>query len=119
MRSWTLVPSVSLMRRHRQGCMIVEIQDYRAPRSKDKKTHEDKKVQEDVKQSENTRVVLWPNGETMWADLCILNQKLGNKWTDQEALGVEARILVFTVLVRGSYSILTPYLGRHFNPSMS
>ncbi|TFY54843.1 hypothetical protein EVG20_g9544 [Dentipellis fragilis] len=43
-----------------------------------------------------TRVVLRPNGESFWADLCLLNQKTGKKWTDQEALEVEARILVAT-----------------------
>ena len=40
------------------------------------------------------RVLLRPNSETLFADLCLLNQKAGNKWTDKDALEVEAKILV-------------------------
>ena len=41
-----------------------------------------------------TRVLLRPNSETLFADLCLLNQKTGNKWTDKDALEIEAKILV-------------------------
>ena len=40
------------------------------------------------------RVLLQPNGETLYADICRMSQKSGGVWTDQQALEVEARILV-------------------------
>jgi hypothetical protein len=64
--------------------MIVELLDYR-PRGKKEPI---------LERPEQTRVVLHPTTETLWADICLLNQKLGNKWTDREALDIEARILV-------------------------
>lgn len=70
---------------HFPGCMIVELKDYRPPKSKDPT----------LEQPEVTRVVLHPNSETLWADLCSLNQRHGGKWTDQNVLEIEARILVF------------------------
>jgi transcription factor SPT20 len=62
-----------------QGCLIVELRDYR-PR-------------DNIDDFISSRVVLQPNSETMWADICHMNQKAGNKWTEQDALEVEARIL--------------------------
>ncbi|KAH9046551.1 Spt20 family-domain-containing protein [Lactarius hengduanensis] len=67
-------------------CMIVEIEEYRPPDEKDSKLPE-KTV---------ARVLLRPNSETLFADLCLLNQKSGGKWTDKDALEVEAKILLAT-----------------------
>lgn len=64
--------------------MIVELLDYRPQRNKE---HIPEKP-------ERTRAVLHPNSETLWADICSLNQRYGGKWTDKDALAVEARILV-------------------------
>ncbi len=64
--------------------MIVEIEEFKQSNSKDNKLPE-KTV---------ARVLLRPNSETLFADLCLLNQKAGNKWTDKDALEVEAKILV-------------------------
>lgn len=64
--------------------MIVELLDYRPQKAKDA----------DLTNPEQSRVVLTPTPETLWADICLLNQKAGSTWTDQEALEVEARILV-------------------------
>ena len=64
--------------------MIVELLDYRPLKSKDS----------ELADPERSRVVLRPNSETLWSDICLLNQKAGYTWTDQEALEVEARILV-------------------------
>lgn len=66
------------------GCMVVELLDYRPPKGKDPV----------LEKPEKTRVVLTPNQETFWTDLCLLNQKAGSAWTDRDALEVEARILV-------------------------
>lgn len=66
------------------GCMIVELLDYRPTRFKEPTPDK----------PERTRAVLHPNSETQWADICALNKKYGNKWTDQDALEVEARMLV-------------------------
>lgn len=60
--------------------MIVEIRDYRPD------------DQPDVFALH--RVLLQPNGETMYADICRMTQKSGSVWADQQALEVEARILV-------------------------
>lgn len=64
--------------------MIVELQDYRSSKNK----------REVLTTPETTRVVLRPNAETLWADVCLLNQRAGNTWTDHEALEIEARLLV-------------------------
>ncbi|KAJ7249507.1 Spt20 family-domain-containing protein [Mycena haematopus] len=69
------------------GCMIVELLDYR-PQQRNKETQPDR--------PEKTRVVLHPNAETLFADICSLNRKNGNKWTDRDALEVEARLLLAT-----------------------
>ncbi|KAJ7777188.1 Spt20 family-domain-containing protein [Mycena metata] len=69
------------------GCMIVELLDYR-PQQRNKETAPDK--------PERTRVVLHPNGETLFADICSLNRKNGNKWSDRDALAIEARLLLAT-----------------------
>ncbi|KAF8211129.1 Spt20 family-domain-containing protein [Mycena galopus ATCC 62051] len=69
------------------GCMIVELLDYR-PQQRIKETTSDK--------PERTRVVLHPNGETLFADICSWNRKYGNKWSDRDALEVEARLLLAT-----------------------
>ena len=74
--------------------MIVELLDYRPQKAKDAI----------LTNPERSRVVLTPSSETLWADICLLNQKAGNIWTDQEALEVEARILVrITTLSSGLY----------------
>ncbi|KAJ7036529.1 Spt20 family-domain-containing protein, partial [Mycena alexandri] len=69
------------------GCMIVELLDYR-PQQRNKEAAPDK--------PERTRVVLHPNGETLFADICSLNRKNGNKWSDRDALEIEARLLLAT-----------------------
>ena len=47
-----------------------------------------------LEKPERTRVVLHPNSETLWADICLLSQKAGNQWTDHDAVEIEARLLV-------------------------
>jgi transcription factor SPT20 len=68
------------------GCMVVELLDYRPQRSKEPA----------LKVPEKTRVVLHPNSETLWADICLMNRRNGSQWTDKDALEVEAKILVNT-----------------------
>lgn len=70
--------------------MIVEIEEFgqSQPNSTDN-SKESKPPEKTV-----TRVLLRPNSETLFADLCLLNQKAGGKWTDKDALDIEARILV-------------------------
>lgn len=63
--------------------MVVELLDYRPQQGK-----------EMPKMPQKTRVALHPNSETLWADLCSLNKQHGAKWTDMDALEVEAKILV-------------------------
>jgi hypothetical protein len=70
------------------GCMIVEIEEFSQLSAKDN-SKESKPLEKTV-----TRVLLRPNSETLFADLCILNQKAGGKWTDKDALEIEAKILV-------------------------
>ncbi|KAG6888748.1 hypothetical protein C0995_006219 [Termitomyces sp. Mi166 len=68
------------------GCMIVELLDYRPQRGKEPPPDK----------PERTRVVLHPNSETLWADICAMNHRFGGKWTDRDALEVEARLLLAT-----------------------
>ncbi|KAF8074624.1 Spt20 family-domain-containing protein [Lyophyllum atratum] len=68
------------------GCMIVELLDYRPQRNKEPT----------LERPERTRAVLHPNSETLWADICSLSQRSGSKWTDRDALEVEARLLLAT-----------------------
>jgi hypothetical protein len=70
------------------GCMIVQILDYRPQNHKDPV----------LERAEQTRVVLHPSSESLWADICSLNQRYGTKWTDMDALEVEARVLVSSPL---------------------
>ena len=62
----------------------MELLDYRPAKS----------TQPDLEQPERSRVVLSPNDESRWADICLLNQKADNSWTDADSLQVEARLLV-------------------------
>jgi len=68
--------------------MILEIEEYSQLNSTDN-SKESKLPEKAV-----TRVLLRPNSETLFADLCLLNQKTGGKWTDKDALEIEAKILV-------------------------
>lgn len=69
-----------------KGCLIVELIDFRPAKAKDP-ILENPDVQ---------RVVLRPNAETLWSDICSLNAKSGSTWTDAEALEVESKILLST-----------------------
>ncbi|KAI0832010.1 Spt20 family-domain-containing protein [Trametes gibbosa] len=69
-----------------EGCLIVELLDYRPTRSTDP----------ELEQPESSRVVLTPNDESRWADICLMNQKTGLSWTDAEAVELEARLLMTT-----------------------
>jgi transcription factor SPT20 len=64
----------------------VELLDYRPKRAKESA----------LGKPDRTRVVLHPNAETLWADICLLNQNQApeSKWSDRDALEVEARLLV-------------------------
>jgi len=84
--------------------MIVEIEEFKQVNSKD-----NSKETEPLEKT-TTRVLLRPNSETLFADLCLLNQKSGNKWTDKEALEIEAKILVRIVF---EPPVLPPQLYAH------
>ncbi|KAJ3523301.1 hypothetical protein NMY22_g11502 [Coprinellus aureogranulatus] len=45
---------------------------------------------------ERTRVILHPNPETLYADICSMNMKNGGTWTDRDALEVESKLLLAT-----------------------
>ncbi|KAF9219727.1 hypothetical protein BS17DRAFT_788681 [Gyrodon lividus] len=68
------------------GCMLVELLDYRPKRVKDLP----------LEKPEKSRVILHPSGETLWADLCLMNQRTGSKFTDPQVLELEAQILLHT-----------------------
>lgn len=69
------------------GCMIVELNDYRPKNPKDSPLDVPKQ----------SRTVLHPTAETLWSDLCMLNESTGRKMSDIDALQVEAEILVSRV----------------------
>ncbi|KAI6044449.1 Spt20 family-domain-containing protein [Pisolithus marmoratus] len=68
------------------GCMIVELLDYRPKRTKDPPPGK----------PELSRITLHPSNETLWTDLCLINQRHGSKFTDLDVLELEARILLHT-----------------------
>ncbi|KAG9309886.1 Spt20 family-domain-containing protein [Chiua virens] len=68
------------------GRMLVELLDYRPKKAKDPP----------LEKPERSRVTLHPNDETLWADLCLMNQRFGSKLTDPQVLEVEAQILLHT-----------------------
>lgn len=59
-----------------------------------------------------SRVVLHPNAETLWADICSLSQRLGGSMTDNDALELESKILVreFYSLLPNSVSYYSSWL---------
>lgn len=67
----------------------MQLLDYRPPKGKDPL------LEEPVR----SHVVLSPSGETIWQDICLLNQKAGSVWTDAETLEVEAQILVISSVI--------------------
>ncbi|EIW59818.1 uncharacterized protein TRAVEDRAFT_28817, partial [Trametes versicolor FP-101664 SS1] len=69
-----------------EGCLIVELLDYRPNRSTDP----------ELEQPEASRVVLTPNDESRWTDICLMNQKTGLTWTDADSIEIEARLLMAT-----------------------
>lgn len=78
-RSGTNLPSIFAI-----GCMVVELLDYRSFNLNEPPPEKPTR----------TRVILHPNSESLWADICSLNQKYGSKWTDEEAVEIEAKLLV-------------------------
>ncbi|KAF7770675.1 hypothetical protein Agabi119p4_6649 [Agaricus bisporus var. burnettii] len=65
------------------GCMIVELLDYRPQRNKEPTPEK----------PDRTRVVLHPNSETLWSDICSLNSKRGDKLSDLDAIDIESKII--------------------------
>lgn len=74
------------------GCLIVEIQDFRTPL----KVKERRLTDETKPQLETTRTVLYPTGESIWADICLMNAKAGGQWSDRDTIDIESKILVGT-----------------------
>ncbi|KZT34886.1 hypothetical protein SISSUDRAFT_1131519 [Sistotremastrum suecicum HHB10207 ss-3] len=66
-----------------EGRLIVELLDWRSPH----------RVKALVEKPESHRVVLHPNEETLWADICLLNSKRERKFTDREAIEIEAAVI--------------------------
>lgn len=64
--------------------MVVELLDYRPKKAKDPP----------LEKPDRSRVTLHPNDETLWGDLCLINQRNDSKLTDIDVLELEARILV-------------------------
>ena len=90
------------------GCMLVELLDYRPKRAKDPP----------LEKPERSRVTLHPNDETLWADLCLMNQRTGSKLADPQVLEVEAQILVCSVYLMLCRPNLVP-LVAHIPSSLS
>src|ERR1700733_2983608 len=94
--------------------MIVELLDYRPQRNKEPT----------LEKPERTRVVLHPNAETIWADICSLNQKHGGKGSDRDPMGAEARLLVrnlfpFVLWKKPLTSHPTANLARNFASALA
>lgn len=78
--------------------MLVELLDYRPQRSTDST----------LEKPDKTRVVLHPTPETLYADLVLLNQRQGNKWSDRDALKIEAAVVVgYLFIFQQSVNVLS------------
>lgn len=86
--------------------MIVEIEEFSQVNSTDN-SKESKPPEKAV-----TRVLLRPNSETLFADLCLLNQRTGGKWTDKDAVEFEAKILVRSLLLTHQCADLNDSLSQ-------
>ena len=73
--------------------MIVEILDFRPAKAKEPI----------LERPDRQRVVLRSNAETIWADICSMNEKAGSKWSDMDALKVEAKLLVRSTELMDNY----------------
>ncbi|KAG9122335.1 Transcription factor spt20 [Ceratobasidium sp. 392] len=73
------------------GCLIVEEHDHTSESSADPPSNPGK-----LKASQAKRIVLYPNGETLWADIGLMNARNGGTWTDQQAIEFEAKVLAAT-----------------------
>lgn len=71
------------------GCMIVELLDFRPARAREPL----------LDRPDKQRVVLRPNAETIWSDICAMNAKTGSTWSDMDALRLEEKLLVCLVLL--------------------
>ncbi|CAE6359522.1 unnamed protein product [Rhizoctonia solani] len=77
------------------GCLIVEEHDHTltTEETPSDPSSSDSKTKAQSNSAQKRRIVLYPNGETLWADISILNARNGNTWTDQQAIEFEAKIL--------------------------
>ncbi|KAI4294282.1 hypothetical protein K525DRAFT_213043 [Schizophyllum commune Loenen D] len=75
-----------------EGCLIVELIDYRPIASTSTSTSPNQSTTAPLV----TRVVLFPTPETVYTDICLLGARYGARWTDMDALEAEARILLAT-----------------------
>ncbi|CAE6508760.1 unnamed protein product [Rhizoctonia solani] len=78
------------------GCLIVEEHDHTLATeetSPSDPSPSDSKAKTQSNSAQKRRIVLYPNGETLWADISILNARNGNTWTDQQAIEFEAKVL--------------------------
>jgi len=94
----SLPGSHELLRLHDTGCLIVALYDHRPRNSK---LSEPRGEDTDVKPQ---RIVLQPTHETLYADIKCLaeaEREVGRPWSDQQALELEARILVCVQVLLG------------------
>jgi transcription factor SPT20 len=89
--------------------MIVELLDYRPKKAKDPP----------LEKPERSRVALHPNDETLWANLCLMNQRSGNRFTDTEVLELEAQILVCYIRDFPLYLIFFVVVATNITSPMS
>ncbi|KAG9101921.1 Transcription factor spt20 [Ceratobasidium sp. UAMH 11750] len=77
------------------GCLIVEEHDHMTSSepASDPPSNPGKLK---ANPSQIRRIVLYPNGETLWADISLMNARNGSTWTDQQAIEFEAKVLAAT-----------------------
>lgn len=100
------------------GVIVIEVVDHRKPRT-DGNTTEAAKDGNDANESEkvadpNTptvkRIEMKPDAQSIWNDICLLNEEFNINMTESEALDVESKLLVCTGLyqIRPPDFLLTP-----------
>ncbi|KAI5823295.1 hypothetical protein K523DRAFT_421564 [Schizophyllum commune Tattone D] len=104
-----------------EGCLIVELIDYRVGAQKDIASTSKQPIASTSTSTNTsttaplvTRVVLFPTPETVYTDICLLGARYGARWTDMDALEAEARILVRSGVIAPSTPALLHRHTSHF-----
>ena len=88
------------------GAIVIEVVDHRKPRTdanateatKDSNDANESEMVIDPKTTTVKRIEMKPDAQSIWNDICLLNEESNINMTESEALDVESKLLVCTGL---------------------